>query len=127
MEMATHYITTPDRIDQKEVNSFNLLLQAALSAANVRTPQGKRQNLLVLLVNKVNDLPSLAVPGQSPSARSITLEDARPRGAACGLLCGSRVAASFFDSGGVPDGDALLSRSIPEDLRKRREESAFWG
>mgnify|MGYP001298544346 CR=1 FL=1 len=41
-----------------EVNSFNLLLQASLSAATVRTAQGKLPNLLILLVNKLNDLPA---------------------------------------------------------------------
>lgn len=58
MEMASRYIVTPDRLDQMEVNSFNLLLQASLSAATVRTAQGKLPNLLILLVNKLNDLPA---------------------------------------------------------------------
>ncbi len=58
LEMASHYITTPERMDQQDVNSFNILLQSALSAAWVRTPAGKKQNLLILLVNKLNDLPA---------------------------------------------------------------------
>ena len=40
MEMASHYITTPERMDQQDVNSFNILLQSALSSAWVRTPNG---------------------------------------------------------------------------------------
>ena len=58
LEMASHYITTPERMDQQDVNSFNILLQSALSAAWVRTPAGKQQNLPILLVNKQNDLPA---------------------------------------------------------------------
>lgn len=95
LEMASHYITTPDRMDQQDVNSFNLLLQAVLSAAQVRTPQGRRQNLLVLLVNKVNDLPSWLYLN-NPQLKIITLEtpdrEERER-----LLCGTAF-PSFFDS-----------------------------
>ncbi len=58
MEMASHYITTPERMDQQDVNSFNILMQSALSASWVRTAHGKKQNLLILLVNKLNDLPA---------------------------------------------------------------------
>ena len=58
LEMASHYITTPERMDQQDVNSFNILLQSALSSAWVKTPNGKKQNLLILLVNKLNDLPA---------------------------------------------------------------------
>ena len=58
LEMASHYITTPERMDQQDVNSFNILMQSALSANWVRTAHGKKQNLLILLVNKLNDLPA---------------------------------------------------------------------
>ena len=58
MELASHYITTPERMDQQDVNAFNLLSQAALSASTVRTVWGRRQNLLILLVHKLNDLPA---------------------------------------------------------------------
>ena len=58
LEMASHYITTPERMDQMDVNSFNILMQSALSSSWVRTTQGKKQNLLILMVNKLNDLPA---------------------------------------------------------------------
>ena len=58
LEMASHYITTPERMDQQDVNSFNILMQSALSASWVRTTHGKKQNLLLILVNKLNDLPA---------------------------------------------------------------------
>ena len=72
LEMASHYIVTPDRMDQQDVNCFNLLLQAAVSAATVRTPMGRRQNLLVLLVNKLNDLPAWFYL-DNPNCKTITL------------------------------------------------------
>ena len=50
LEMASHYITTPERMDQMDVNSFNILMQSALSSSWVRTTQGKKQNLLILMV-----------------------------------------------------------------------------
>ena len=89
LEMASHYITTPDRMDQQDVNSFNLLLQAVLSAAQVRTPQGRRQNLLVLLVNKVNDLPSWLYLN-NPQLKIITLETPRSEERRVGKECRSR-------------------------------------
>ncbi len=45
-------------MDQQDVNSFNIFLQSALSSAWVRTANGKKQNVLILLVNKLNDLPA---------------------------------------------------------------------
>ena len=51
LEMVSHYITTPERMDQQDVNSFNILMQSALSSSWVRTPLGIKQNLLILLVN----------------------------------------------------------------------------
>ncbi|MBQ6400603.1 MAG: hypothetical protein IJI21_10870 [Clostridia bacterium] len=73
MEMASHYITTPERMDQQDVNSFNILLQSALSACPVRTTQGKKLNLLILLVNKLNDLPAWFYLN-NPVCKVLTLE-----------------------------------------------------
>lgn len=95
MEAVSRYITSPERMDQMEVNSFNLLLHAAQSAALVRTPQGRRQNLLVLLVNKVNDLPSWLYLN-NPLLKVIAIE-APDREERERLLCGNAF-PSFFDS-----------------------------
>lgn len=95
LEAVSRYITSPERMDQMEVNSFNLLLHAAQSAAAVQTRQGRRQNLLVLLVSKVNDLPDWLYL-HNPLAKIITVEapgrEERER-----LLCGAAF-PSFFDS-----------------------------
>ena len=73
MEMASHYITTPERMDQQDVNSFNILMQSVLSSSWVRTTQGKKQNLLVMLVNKLNDLPTWFYLN-NPVCKSLLLE-----------------------------------------------------
>ena len=95
LEMASHYIITPDRMDQQDVNSFNILMQSALSSAWVKTAQGKKQNLLVLLVNKVNDLPAWFYLN-NPVCKKIRLE-APDREERKKLVTGTNL-ASFFDS-----------------------------
>ena len=95
LEESGHYITTPERMDQQDVNSFNLLMQAAMSAATVRTPQGKLQNLLILLTDKVNDLPAWFYL-DNPLCKTIRL-DAPDRDERKRLISG-RLFPSFFDA-----------------------------
>lgn len=118
MEMASRYIVTPDRLDQMEVNSFNLLLQASLSAAIVRTAQGKLPNLLILLVNKLNDLPAWFYL-DNPVCKTITLE-APDRDERMRFLSGSAW-PSFFDAA-VYRTDMPYYQQHPDDLRKLREK-----
>lgn len=118
LELASHYITTPERMDQHDVNSFNLLLQSALSAATVRTPYGRRQNLLILLVNKLNDLPAWFYLN-NPVCKTILLEapdrDERKR-----LVSGSAF-ATFFDAT-VYRTEMPYYRAHPEELERLREK-----
>lgn len=118
MEMASRYIVTPDRLDQMEVNSFNLLLQASLSAATVRTAQGKLPNLLILLVNKLNDLPAWFYL-DNPVCKTITLE-APDRDERMRFLSGSAW-PSFFDAA-VYRTDMPYYQQHSDDLRKLREK-----
>lgn len=58
MEMASRYIISPDSLTQDDIDSFSMLQKAGLSAANIMTPNGKKlNNLIILIVNKLNDLP----------------------------------------------------------------------
>ncbi len=118
LELASHYITTPERMDQHDVNSFNLLLQSALSSASVRTPYGRRQNLLILLVSKLNDLPAWFYLN-NPVCKTILLEapdrDERKR-----LISGSAF-ATFFDST-VYRTEMPYYRAHPEELERLREK-----
>lgn len=118
MELANHYIVNPDRMDQQDVNSFNLLMQSALSAATVRTPQGRRQNLLILLVSKINDLPAWFYLN-NPVCKSIRLE-APDREERKRLISGSAF-PSFFDST-VYRTDMPYYRQHPDELERMQEK-----
>ena len=63
MDFASRYIITPEHMEQPAVDSFTILLQASLETL---------KNLLVLVVNKVNDLPAWFYL-QNPNVKIITL------------------------------------------------------
>lgn len=58
MNLASRYIISPDNIDQFEVDSFTNLLLASMEGKDVRTSNGTFKNLIVMIVNKVNDVPA---------------------------------------------------------------------
>ena len=118
MEMASHYITTPERMDQHDVNSFNILMQSVLSSSWVKTPQGKRQNQLVMLVNKINDLPAWFYLN-NPVCKIITLE-APDREERKRLMTGTNF-ASFF-SGTVYRQDMPYYLEHEDELERIREK-----
>ena len=73
MDFASRYITSPDNMDQSEVDSFTVLLQSSLEAKDVRTEtSGMLKNLLVLITNKVNDIPAWFYL-QNPNVKTISL------------------------------------------------------
>ncbi len=73
MDFASRYITSPDSMDQSEVDSFTVLLQSSLEAKDVRTDSsGMLKNLLVLITNKVNDIPAWFYL-QNPNVKTISL------------------------------------------------------
>ena len=117
LEMASHYITTPERMDQQDVNSFNILLQSALSSAWVRTPNGRKQNLLILLVNKLNDLPAWFYLN-NPVCKILEL-DAPSREERKRMLEGENIAGFF--SGTVYRRDMPYYQEHPEELERIRE------
>ena len=118
LELASHYIITPERMDQHDVNSFNLLMQSAMSAATVRTPMGRRQNLLILLVNKLNDLPAWFYLN-NPLCKTIKLE-APDREERKRLISGNAW-PTFFDST-VYRTDMPWYKEHPEELSRLREK-----
>ncbi len=118
LELASHYIVTPERMDQHDVNSFNLLMQSAMSAATVRTPQGRRQNLLILLVSKLNDLPAWFYLS-NPLCKTIRLE-APDREERKRLISGNAW-PTFFDST-VYRTDMPFYEEHPEELARLREK-----
>ncbi len=63
MDFASRYIITPDHMEQAEIDSFTRLLQSSLETL---------KNRLVLIVNKVNDLPAWFYL-QNPNVKIITM------------------------------------------------------
>ena len=118
LEMVSHYITTPERMDQQDVNSFNILMQSALSSSWVRTPLGKKQNLLILLVNKLNDLPAWFYLN-NPVGKILSLE-APDREERKRLMTGANF-ASFF-SGTVYRRDMPYYQQQPDELERIKEK-----
>ena len=118
MELASHYIVTPDRMDQQDVNAFNLLMQSTMSAATVRTPYGRRQNLLILMVSKLNDLPAWFYLN-NPLCKTIMLE-APDREERKRLISGSAW-PTFFDST-VYRTEMPWYEQHPAELRQLREK-----
>lgn len=73
MNFASRYITSPGSLKQEENDSFELLLKAAMDAREVNVEgYGRLKNLLVLLVNKINDLPAWFYL-DNPSAKAILI------------------------------------------------------
>ncbi len=118
MEMASHYITTPERMDQQDVNSFNILMQSVLSASWVKTLQGRKQNQLVLLVNKLNDLPAWFYLN-NPVCKILRLE-APDREERKRMMTGDHF-ASFFSST-VYRRDMPYYTEHPDELERIKEK-----
>ena len=72
MNFASRCIASPERLQQPEVDSFTALLQAVMESAEVRTDGGKLRNLLILAVNKSNDLPAWFYL-DNPNEKTITI------------------------------------------------------
>ena len=115
MNMASRYITSPDNLSQEEVDAFNGLVRISLDARDVRAEAGRiMKNLLVIIVNKLNDLPAWFYL-QNPNVKAITIgaPSAEEREA---LVKGDNFAA-FFDKDQYAAGSAEYADK-PEELEK---------
>lgn len=72
MDFASRYITSPDNMEQSEVDSFTVLMQASLEGKDVKIEQGILKNLVILIVNKINDIPAWFYL-DNPNVKTITL------------------------------------------------------
>ncbi len=72
MNIASRYIPSPDNMEQNEVDSFTSLLLTSLESADVETDNGMLKNMLVMVVNKVNDIPAWFYH-DNPNVRTITI------------------------------------------------------
>lgn len=58
MNFASRYIISPNTLNQSEVDSYTVLLRASMESKDVKTEKGILKNLLVMIVNKINDIPA---------------------------------------------------------------------
>lgn len=59
MDFASRYISSPTNMEQSEIDSYTVLMQASMEAKDVRVKgKGILKNLLIILANKVNDIPA---------------------------------------------------------------------
>lgn len=73
MNMASRYIASPDNLSQNEVDSYAEIIRASLKAREVRSADGSiRKNLLIIIANKLNDLPAWFYL-QNPCVKTISI------------------------------------------------------
>lgn len=81
INFASHLATAPDRLSKEERTLFTKILKASLNTREVVRQDGRWNNLLILICEKLNDLPTFLYIN-NPRARSINLElpDRQERG-----------------------------------------------
>lgn len=118
MNLASRYITSPDNVDQAEVDSFTNLLLASLEGKDVRTEGGTLKNIVVMIVNKVNDVPAwFYLDNPNVKTVSISTPSKEEREA---LVKGENF-ASFF-AADVYDEDIQYYEQHPDELEKVQDK-----
>lgn len=118
MNLASRYITSPDGIEQSEVDSFTNLILSSMEGKDVRTDNGTLKNIVVMIVNKVNDVPAWFYL-DNPNVKAISLgtpsKEERER-----LIKGENF-MSFF-AADVYDEDFPYYQEHPEELDKIQDK-----
>ena len=118
MNLASRYIVSPDNVDQAEVDSFTNLLLASLEGKDVRTENGVLKNIVIMIVNKVNDVPAwFYLDNPNVKTVSISTPSKEEREA---LVKGENF-ASFF-AADVYDEDIQYYSEHPDELEKVQDK-----
>ncbi len=119
MDYASRYITSPDNMDQSEVDSFTVLLQASMDAKDIKTESGGiLKNLLILITNKANDIPAWFYL-QNPNVKILSLS--APSKEEREALVKSPNFPSFF-AGEVYMEDSPYYIEHPDELEKMQDK-----
>lgn len=118
MNLASRYITSPDSLDQSEVDSFTNLLLSSLEGKDVRTESGTLKNLVVMIVNKVNDIPAWFYL-DNPNVKTINI--GTPSKEEREQLVKGENFASFF-AADVYDEDFPYYETHPDELDKVQDK-----
>ena len=118
LNLASRYITSPDNLEQTEVDSFTNLLLSSLEGKDVVTDKGILKNVVIMIVNKVNDIPAwfyLDNPNVKTIHISTPSKEEREK-----LVKGDNF-ASFFDRD-VFDGEQTYYNEHPDELEKVQDK-----
>lgn len=118
MNLASRYITSPDNIDQAEVDSFTNLLLASLEGKDVRSENGVLKNIVVMIVNKVNDIPPWFYL-DNPNVKTITI--GTPSKEEREALIKGENFASFF-AADIYNEDIVYYNEHPDELDKVQDK-----
>ena len=118
MNMASRYIASPDNLQQEEVDAYAALVKASLDARDVMDEKRVlRKNLLILIVNKVNDVPAWFYL-QNPNVKTISI-DAPSKEERESLVMGKNF-STFFDKATYEE-DKGEYHDDSKELRKIQE------
>lgn len=120
MDFASRYITSPSNMSQASVDAFANLLKGVQNASKVKSKTDGQlvQNILIVLVNKLNDIPAwfyldnpfaktIHIPTPTKDERTFMVDDIH--------------FPEFFDPETF-DRDIVEYEERPEDLRKIKEK-----
>jgi len=114
MDLASRYLVSPENMNQQLVDSFSNLLRAAQNAAICSN--GNR-NLLIMIVNKLNDIPAwFYLDNPFVKTLHISVPGSRERES----LLEDEYFGDFFDAD-IFEADMAEYASRPEDLKKIKD------
>ncbi len=114
MNFSSRYTTGPSAMQQPETDAFTTLIQASMQGQNVKTDKGLLKNLIVMIANKVNDLPAWFYL-ENPNVKSILIS--KPTKEERELLIKGNNFRSFF-SGDVWMEEKDYYEENPDELEK---------
>lgn len=120
LDFASRYIADPTNMDQLETDAFTILLQTSLESRDVRTEQGILKNLVIILVNKINDIPAWFYL-DNPNVKTVML--GTPEKEEREQLVKGENFPSFF-AGDIYAGEYPYYEKNPGELEKLQERFA---
>ena len=118
MNFASRYITSPTNMDQSEIDSYTVLLQASMDAKDVRTHSGMLKNIVIIIANKINDIPAWFYL-DNPNVKNILLRT--PSKEEREQLVKSERFPSFF-AGDIYREEAPYYEEHPDELEKVQDK-----
>lgn len=94
MDMASRYITSPDRLSKDEVQAFARIQRAMSGNNQARGTDGWKKNIILLICNKQNDLPAWFFLG-NPNIKTIHV--AYPTANERRMMVSGKRLQAFFD------------------------------